>query len=948
MKQNNFKLVWLLLVLMGVSSLYAQQKKSTFSSVSEQPLQLTMENQRHFDETGFVRCATVEVEALRKQNNPNIQTTEEFENWLAPLVEARLQRVAAEKANGTYRNAVVNIPIIFHVLAGSAGDVHDLSAARIQAQIDQLNLDFNNLSGSTNTAAESAEINFIPAVVDPDGNVLAEPGIDRNYGYTGALTTGQLNGTIKPATIWDRSLYANVWTANLGGGLLGYAQFPSNSTLPGMDANGGSALTDGVVILSGSVGSVANPGTAAPYNKGRTLTHEMGHWIGLRHIWGDSTCGNDFCADTPQSTGANFGCVTNNQTTCDGIRDMVENYMDYSDDGCMNIFTFDQVNRIITVLENATGISNLPNSTTGNADPVIAFSNPTLSEMEDTDCISRDINIPVSIGIGASATATVTFSLSGTATNMMDYELLTPSVTFAAGSNAPQNLTLRIFEDGFVETDETIIVNMTLATTGDAELATNGSQTLTFTILDDDFAPTSGTITTLIDDSFETYTDFAIDNIGDWLTLDLDGLGTYASVDSPTYPNAFAEMAFQIYNPSTTTPAPSSNSDGTGADTETRNFNPRTGSKYAGSWAGSPEGGITANDDWLISPVLSLGASGSSVKFYVKSLSNSYGLENYNVGVYVGSGVPTASSNFTLISSAVETAPYGTWTEVSYNLSAYSNQDIRIGIHNISSDVYLFMVDDFSAVTLVENAVQTAVNSATAANMQVTGTGDAYAYDSASGNIMARLQNNDSFNYGCSNISVVRAGQGSQLYESPTPEDFVMAKSFNITTDTPNASGNVTGTFYFTEAEIAGWEAASGNSRADLYILREVNGTLQEIVAATVGSFGSNVTVEANLNGLNGTFYFGPLSASLSVNDNMLNNFSMYPNPVTNQLTIKAANNVLPDSYVVYNMLGQVVFSKEVNNESDLLINTSDLSNGMYFIRLNQQSGQISLPFIKK
>jgi len=347
--------------------LLAQEKQK--APKNELNLELTAENQRHLEETGFVRCATVEVEALRRQNDPTIQSKEEFENWLAPLIEARKQRIAEEKANGTFRRVEYNIPIIFHVITGSEGDAYDLPQAQIQAQIDQLNLDFRNLSGSTHVAAADSEINFIPATVDPDGNTLDEPGIDRVYGYTGAQSSGSMDGGVKQATIWDRSLYANIWTANLSGGLLGYAQFPSNSTLPGMPGSGGSDQTDGVVVLAGTVGSVANPGTTSSYNLGRTLTHEIGHWIGLRHIWGDANCGNDYCADTPESSGSNFGCPT--LTTCDGIQDMVENYMDYTDDACMNIFTNDQVGRMVTALENATGLSSLPSSTTGN--PVTVF-----------------------------------------------------------------------------------------------------------------------------------------------------------------------------------------------------------------------------------------------------------------------------------------------------------------------------------------------------------------------------------------------------------------------------------------------------------------------------------------------------------------------------------------------------------------------------------------------
>jgi hypothetical protein len=408
MKQNNFKKLLGLFMFLMIFSLQAQQKsKLTSKAIFNESLQLTEENQRHFNETGYVRCATVEMDELRRQNDPTIQSKEAFENWLAPLIEARKQRVAEEKANGTFRRVVVNIPIIFHVITNTAGDAYDLSASRIQAQIDQLNIDFGNLAGSTDPVATDAEINFIPALIDPDGNTLTEPGIDRVYGYSGTLSASSFDNTIKPATVWDRSLYANIWTGNLGGGLLGYAQFPSNSTLPGMPVDGGSALTDGVVVLAGAVGSVANPGTAAPYNLGRTLTHEIGHWIGLRHIWGDSNCGNDYCADTPQSTTSNFGCPT--QTTCDGIQDMVENYMDYTDDACMNIFTYDQVNRMITVLENGTGISNLPNSTTGN--PTIALD--ARISINNLNLVACDFTITPEIEIinnGTDAITSITYS----------------------------------------------------------------------------------------------------------------------------------------------------------------------------------------------------------------------------------------------------------------------------------------------------------------------------------------------------------------------------------------------------------------------------------------------------------------------------------------------------------------------------------------------------------
>ena len=107
-----------------------------------------------------------------------------------------------------------------------------------------------------------------------------------------------------------------------------------------------------------------------------------------------------------------------------------------------------------------------------------------------------------------------------------------------------------------------------------------------------------------------------------------------------------------------------------------------------------------------MSPVLSLGVSNNAVSFWVKAMSDTYGPENYNVGVYIGNGTPTSGAEFTLISAASLTAPYAVWTEDTYDLSAYNNQDIRIGIHCISADRYMFMVDDFTATTYLQDQVQ--------------------------------------------------------------------------------------------------------------------------------------------------------------------------------------------------------------------------------------------------
>lgn len=219
---------------------------------------------------------------------------------------------------------------------------------------------------------------------------------------------------------------------------------------------------------------------------------------------------------------------------------------------------------------------------------------------------------------------------------------------------------------------------------------------------------------TLLEDSFDTYGDFLITGFGQWQTLDLDLLSTYTGgTTTPTWPNAHAPQAFQIFNPSAAMVTNATN--GVGGETESRNFDPRTGLKYAASWAGEPNSngqtGTTANNDWLISPPINLaGASGSSLSIWVKSLSNTYGLEKYRIGVYVGSGSPTGESDFTILHLGELTAPFPNWAERTQSLAAYDGQTIRIGIQNKTADAYMFMVDDFK-VTAATLAVSDFVSS---------------------------------------------------------------------------------------------------------------------------------------------------------------------------------------------------------------------------------------------
>ncbi len=196
---------------------------------------------------------------------------------------------------------------------------------------------------------------------------------------------------------------------------------------------------------------------------------------------------------------------------------------------------------------------------------------------------------------------------------------------------------------------------------------------------------------TVFEDGFETYDDFLITGFGDWLTIDIDGLGTYTGgldEGAEPWPNSFEPQAWIIFNPVT---AMVSNAT---SGAEVRNFDPHTGSKYAASWASVPDAGV-GNNDLLVSPMVSLGTSNNEVKFWVKSMSNSYGLEQYRVLVTTNPN-PTQLSDFTQISGVPALqAPYPNWEEKTFSLNAYSNQSIRVAIRNVGVDHYMLMVDDF-------------------------------------------------------------------------------------------------------------------------------------------------------------------------------------------------------------------------------------------------------------
>ena len=235
-------------------------------------------------------------------------------------------------------NGVITIPVVVHVLYNNGAE--NISDAQILSQIQVLNDDFRRFNADADdtwSQAADSEIEFCMATSDPNGvptnGILRVPTSVSAFGTNDDMKFTSSGGS----DAWPASDYLNMWVCDISGGILGYAQFP-----------GGSSATDGVVCDYQYFGTVG--AATAPFDGGRTTTHEVGHWLNLRHIWGDGNCNaDDFVADTPGSDGPNYGCAVG--TVSCSSTDMVQNYMDYSDDACMNLYTVGQRNRMRALFE---------------------------------------------------------------------------------------------------------------------------------------------------------------------------------------------------------------------------------------------------------------------------------------------------------------------------------------------------------------------------------------------------------------------------------------------------------------------------------------------------------------------------------------------------------------------------------------------------------------------
>lgn len=282
----------------------------------------------------FRQCSSYEVLQAQLAADPGLrQRMEEIETF----TQRYIQNIESARM---LPNGDIVIPVVFNVLYKTTAQ--NVSTSQLQSQIDVLNADF----AASNIDYGSAPAEFLD---DRSGDIHVKFVLDNVVRVKTKKQQWSTNNAMKFSSMGgidatDPTTKLNIWVCNMGGGILGYAQFP-----------GGNSATDGIVLDDNATG---DEGTAAsPYDLGRTATHEVGHFLNLRHIWGDANCGNDQVNDTPVHNAYNGGCPAYpHYSTCsDTPLEMTMNYMDYTYDACMYMFTQGQASRMLATFGSGGG-----------------------------------------------------------------------------------------------------------------------------------------------------------------------------------------------------------------------------------------------------------------------------------------------------------------------------------------------------------------------------------------------------------------------------------------------------------------------------------------------------------------------------------------------------------------------------------------------------------------
>lgn len=754
-------------------------------------------------------CFTDEMEKYRQLVSGSINTDLIFENWISS------QKDDPGTANSFVRTnpIIYTIPVIFHVIHNgeAEGIGRNIGKAFIDSQIVQINNDFRrkaNTSGYNNHANGSdVEIQFVAATLGPTNNVLTQPGIDRinrnSRGWTAPphLDT-YMQSTIKPASIWDSEKYLNIWVCDLtdiSGAVLGYAQQPIAPGNIGQDDDTASiASTDGIVLLYSVVGSSnKKPAGAYPYDEGRILTHELGHFFGLRHVWAEGNCDfDDFIFDTPRQNDVVFGCPGNNNSCNDmsygspfDSADMVKNYMQYTDNACVNIFTIGQKTRMRVVM-GTTGVgsprrASLRFSDRAMSKPKISFISTDTVVIERTDCsIYWGFNIPVKISRPPTGTTYAAISISGN-TNALDFTLSPDSVMFSPTDTADKYFTVAMNPDAVFEGMEQAYFTLTVSDTNSIA-ATDAFELL---IRNDDNMPMMGK---RFSGTFFSE-DFEIPSAG-WIKYD------------------YIKGANKWLVGGSNGDVMSGNSAYISKDSSSLSYN---GSSRSHTILYHQVDAYNWDSLYLSFYYKCNGETGSGIKKDFGKLM--YSLDSLTFYQINGTADLTDSSNATNYSMML---PSFLWNTKFY-LGFYWQNDTA------TANNPPFAIDNLtiSGKTYMPASIHTAIDTAIGFAQKPLGPMETVDfYDRITGDVLATIQNLSGHNYGCVTVAVDRAGLGAQFVNNDpgtNAQNKLFDRTYKVTPEFNNASGNYKITFYLTQAEILGWMLASTNSLAIANIIKD-------------------------------------------------------------------------------------------------------------------------------
>ena len=443
--------------------------------------------------------------------------------------------------------------------------------------------------------------------------------------------------------------------------------------------------------------------------------------------------------------------------------------------------------------------------------PTVQFSNTTTTANESAANVNNNcldyfvVNIPISIGSAPTQTTTATVNITGgTATNNVDYVVATPTVTFNS-TTTTGNIVIHVYNDDYVEGNETITLGYTLNSNGGNAQAGTLNQTVTVTINDDDVLPSGVTVpTTVFTQNFNT------------------GLAPFTTL------NPSGNTAWQV---------------GLAAAASTGPYTVPVTNTTQFAWINDDACNCTQANVDLKSAVFSLaGYTAASLTFDAFFLGNTWQNVTETANVKISTNGGTMFTNIFPLPGNTAWAPY------TVNLTPYiGNANVMIAFNYGDGGGYLYgcSIDNVVVTGQAAAGIQTAVNTTAPDQAYLGPNGTVYFFDPTSSKVMMKIQNNSSFDYGCVDVMVDRQGTTptALAFTTNNAPNYLMSKTFKVVPTNNSVTGNYTISLYYKENEVAAWETATGNSRNNIEMIK-VNGNTSSISAVTPANFGTFTIVD--------------------------------------------------------------------------------------------------------